>query len=170
MWPGCVERQTNGTDMIQPPSGTKSKLPRSTFSVLWYWVDLKSDLLLSWAPRPNTAGAKPARLNGRVHEAQTIGPKPASSLPAGELSPISQQTHTGPFQDLLRTSSHRVHSSMYGISYPETTPISRPGLQGPVSLIHSYATLANAQVFLRVPVSRTTLHGVSEITMERPSL
>lgn len=124
MWPGCVERQTNGTDMSQPPSGTKSKLPRSTFSVLWYWVDLKSDLLLSWAPRPNTAGAKPARLNGRVHEAQTIGPKPANSLPAGELSPMLQQTHTGPFQDLLWTSSHRVDSSM---GYPTQRPHPSPG-------------------------------------------
>lgn len=45
-------------------------------------------------------------------------------------------------------------SQFQGIAYPVTTPISRPGLPGLGSLIHSYATSANTQAFLRVPQSR----------------
>lgn len=71
-------------------------------------------------------------------------PKPASALPAGELSPTAQHPHTGPFQNLLWTSSHRVHSSM---GHPTQRPHPSPGQAYRVQclcLIQSYATSANA--------------------------
>lgn len=63
-------------------------------------------------------------------------------------------------------------SQFHGTSYPETTPISRPGLQGPVSLPHpvlchlSKCTQRSPSGSLRAD-SRRALHGVSGIAMQK---
>lgn len=69
--------------------------------------------------------------------------------PCWRIEPHSTaHTHTGPFQNLLWTSSHRVHSSMgHHTQRPHPSPGQAYRVQCPC-LIQSYATSANAHTGL----------------------
>lgn len=142
----------------------------TAFSILWYrrtqrQTCFSAELQGSTQQELNQSGLKKGCMELRL-SAQACQCSPCWRIEPHSTAP----THRSLPESALDLQPQS--SQFYGTSYPETTPISRPGLQGPVSLPHpvlchlSKCTQRSPSGSLRAD-SRRALHGVSGIAMQK---